>query len=115
MRCWATIFRSEKVIVIGDGNVAMDVARLALRLGSEAVVISGVPREEMACFQNEFDDAEREGTVMHYLAGAVGFIGSESGLRVFSVQGWSGRRKAKRGGILPFRSSVTGVPTRLSG
>ena len=71
----------KKVIVIGDGNVAMDVARLALRLGSEAVVISGVPREEMACFQNEFDDAEREGTVMHYLAGAVELIGSESGLR----------------------------------
>lgn len=61
----------RKVIVIGDGNVAMDVARLALRLGSEAAVVSGVPRDEMACFENEFEDAEKEGTEFHYLTGTL--------------------------------------------
>lgn len=71
----------RKVIVIGDGNVAMDVARLALRLGSEAVVVSGVPREEMACFQNEFDDAVNEGAVMHYLTGITGLLAGDGGVR----------------------------------
>ena len=71
----------RKVIVIGDGNVAMDVARLALRLGSEAVVVSGVPREEMACFPNEFDDAVNEGAVMHYLTGITGLLAGDGGVR----------------------------------
>jgi len=71
----------KKVIVIGDGNVAMDVARLALRLGSEAVVVSGVPREEMACFTNEFDDAVNEGAVMHYLTGITGLLAGDGGVR----------------------------------
>ncbi|KZK74963.1 MAG: glutamate synthase [Pelodictyon luteolum] len=61
----------RKVVVIGDGNVAMDVARLALRLGSEAILVSGVPRDEMACFDNEFLDAVREGTTVHYMSGTV--------------------------------------------
>ncbi|RXK79790.1 glutamate synthase, partial [Chlorobaculum sp. 24CR] len=56
----------KHVVVIGDGNVAMDVARLALRLGSQASIISGVPREEMACFENEYDDAKKEGATMYF-------------------------------------------------
>lgn len=70
----------KHVVVIGDGNVAMDVARLALRLGSQATIISGVPREEMACFENEFDDAKREGTTMHFLTGTAEVLGGASGV-----------------------------------
>jgi Pyruvate/2-oxoacid:ferredoxin oxidoreductase delta subunit len=70
----------KKVVVIGDGNVAMDVARLALRLGSRAAVVSGVPREEMACFKEEFDDAAREGAQMHFLAGTAEVLGGASGV-----------------------------------
>lgn len=61
----------KKVVVIGDGDVAMDVARLALRLGSEATIISGVPREEMNCKGFEFDEAMAEGAKITYLAGAT--------------------------------------------
>ena len=71
----------KKVVVIGDGNVAMDVARLALRLGAEALLISGVPREEMACFPEEFDDAFREGTTMHYMTGTLEVLKDENGIR----------------------------------
>ncbi len=69
----------KKVLILGDGNVAMDVARLALRLGSEAALVSGVPREEMACFSNEFDDAVREGTSIHYMTGAIEVLKREDG------------------------------------
>ena len=69
----------RNVLVIGDGNVAMDVARLALRLGSGAAVVSGVPREEMACFENEYDDAVREGAGMHFMSGTVEVLRGEDG------------------------------------
>uniref|UniRef100_Q3AP73 Iron-sulfur cluster-binding protein, GltD family n=1 Tax=Chlorobium chlorochromatii (strain CaD3) TaxID=340177 RepID=Q3AP73_CHLCH len=69
----------KKVLVIGDGNVAMDVARLALRLGSEAAVVAGVPREEMACFKEEFDDADHEGAVMHFMSGALELLKNDDG------------------------------------
>jgi NADPH-dependent glutamate synthase beta subunit-like oxidoreductase len=70
----------KKVVVIGDGNVAMDVARLALRLGSQAAIVSGVPREEMACFENEYDDAVREGTEMYFLTGTAEVLGGATGV-----------------------------------
>jgi len=56
------------------------VARLALRLGSEAILISGVPREEMACFPEEFDDAFREGTSMHYMTGTLEVLKGDNGV-----------------------------------
>jgi NADPH-dependent glutamate synthase beta subunit-like oxidoreductase len=70
----------KHVVVIGDGNVAMDVARLALRLGSEAAIVSGVPREEMACFENEYDDAKKEGATMYFQTGTAEVLGGESGV-----------------------------------
>jgi NADPH-dependent glutamate synthase beta subunit-like oxidoreductase len=94
-----SISLGKKVVVIGDGNVAMDVARLALRLGSEAILVSGVPREEMACFANEFDDAVREGTQIHYTAGALevlvadnavsGLLCSKMVKKVKGEEGWN--------------------------
>ncbi|MBF0588839.1 MAG: NAD(P)-binding protein [Magnetococcales bacterium] len=61
----------KHVLVIGDGDVAMDVARLALRLGSKATLLSGVAREEMNCSAYEFDEALAEGTDMKFQTGSV--------------------------------------------
>ena len=58
--------RGESVVVIGDGDVAMDTARLALRLGSKATLLSAVPRAEMACKGYEFEEAEHDGTAFQY-------------------------------------------------
>lgn len=101
----------KKVLVIGDGNVAMDVARLALRLGSQAAVVAGVPREEMACFQIEFDDAEREGTVMHYMSGALEVITGESGVQALRCAKMVKKVKGEEGWNSPipfFRYKNTG-------
>jgi NADPH-dependent glutamate synthase beta subunit-like oxidoreductase/Pyruvate/2-oxoacid:ferredoxin oxidoreductase delta subunit len=59
----------KRVVVIGDGDVAMDVARLALRLGSQSTLLSAVARADMNCSANEFEEAVQEGTVMEYQAG----------------------------------------------
>ena len=61
----------KKVVVVGDGNVAMDAVRLSLRLGAEVTLLSGVPREEMAAIDSEFDDAIAEGTKILYQLGTV--------------------------------------------
>lgn len=58
--------RGEHVVVVGDGDVAMDTARLALRLGSKATLLSAVPRPEMACKGYEFEEAEHDGTAFQY-------------------------------------------------
>ncbi len=55
------------VIVVGDGDVSMDAARLALRLGAKATLLSAVPRNEMKCSALEYEDAVREGTEMQEL------------------------------------------------
>jgi NADH-quinone oxidoreductase subunit F len=58
------------VAVIGGGNVALDAARTALRLGAEEVnVYYRRSREEMPVTEVEFDEAMSEGVNMHFLIG----------------------------------------------
>lgn len=87
----------KRVVVIGDGNVAMDVARLALRLGSQAAVVSGVPREEMACFDNEFEDAEREGARMYYQAGVREVMSGAEGVQGIRCSAMVRKQKGEEG------------------
>ena len=57
----------RKVAVIGGGNVAMDSARCAVRLGAEEVyVIYRRSREEMPARHEEVENAEEEGIHFHY-------------------------------------------------
>jgi NADPH-dependent glutamate synthase beta subunit-like oxidoreductase len=108
----------KRVLVIGDGNVAMDVARLALRLGSEAAVISGVPREEMACFDIEFEDAVREGTTPYYLTGTVEVLTGENGVRGLRCSRMVKKQKGEDGwnSPIPFlRYKSTGETFDIEG
>ncbi len=57
---------SGEVIVVGGGNVAMDVARTALRQGAEKVNLYCLEkREEMPSSADEIKEAEEEGIVIH--------------------------------------------------
>lgn len=51
----------ERVGVIGGGNVAMDAARTAIRLGCDVTVIYRRTQEEMPAIQAEYEDAVKEG------------------------------------------------------
>ena len=55
-----------KVMVVGGGNVGMDAARAALRLGAKEVHLACLEsREEMPAFEWEIENAEEEGIVIH--------------------------------------------------
>ena len=66
----------EKVAVIGGGNVAMDSARTAIRLGAEEVtVVYRRSREEMPARPCEVHHGEEEGIKFHLLASPLSFTG----------------------------------------
>ena len=68
----------KRVAVVGGGNVAMDSARTALRLGSEQVhIIYRRSRREMPAREEEIENAEEEGIIFHLLTNPVRIIGGE--------------------------------------
>jgi glutamate synthase (NADPH/NADH) small chain len=70
----------KNVGVVGAGNVAMDSARCALRLGAERVhIIYRRSREEMPARAEEAENAEEEGIEFNLLTNPVRFIGNERG------------------------------------
>ncbi|MFZ2071660.1 MAG: FAD-dependent oxidoreductase [Halobacteriota archaeon] len=65
----------KKVVVIGGGNVAIDAARCALRLGSDVTIVYRRSREEMPAIDEEITDAEEEGVKIAYLTNPGRVIG----------------------------------------
>ncbi|MGZ5360736.1 MAG: NAD(P)-binding protein, partial [Solirubrobacterales bacterium] len=58
----------RRVVVVGGGNTAMDVARTAKRLGAtDAVVVYRRTRERMPAHEFEVEEAEEEGVMMRWL------------------------------------------------
>jgi heterodisulfide reductase subunit A-like polyferredoxin len=55
----------QRVLVLGGGNVAIDCARTAVRLGAEVHLACLEPRDGMPCHAWEADAAEEEGVVIH--------------------------------------------------
>ena len=55
----------RRVLVLGGGNVAIDCARTAIRLGAEVHLACLEPRDAMPCHSWEADAAEEEGVVIH--------------------------------------------------
>jgi glutamate synthase (NADPH/NADH) small chain len=75
-----TIYDSKIVTVIGGGNVAMDAARMALRLGAEQVhIIYRRTREEMPARAEEVGHAMEEGVVFNFLRNPNKILGDDQG------------------------------------
>ena len=92
----------KRVVIVGGGNVAMDTARTARRLGAlEVKVAYRRGREEMPAHIAEVDDAEKEGVTFAFLVAPVSVVsdttGAVSGLRcqkmVLGQPDASGRRR----------------------
>lgn len=74
------IAMGKNVVVVGAGNVAMDAARTALRLGGEKVsVVYRRSREEMPARAEELHHAEEEGIEFKLLTNPLKILGSKDG------------------------------------
>jgi len=74
------IKRSRNVAVVGGGNVAMDSARTAIRLGADEVyLVYRRSREEMPARAEEAHHAEEEGLIFKFLTNPIRIIGDEKG------------------------------------
>jgi len=65
----------DKVAVIGGGNVAMDVARAALRLGAEVTVYYRRSEAEMPADRDELAEAREEGVTFRFLEAPAEILG----------------------------------------
>ena len=71
---------SKNVAVVGGGNVAMDAARCALRLGAEHVyIVYRRGMEELPARKEEVEHAEEEGIIFKILTNATEILGDETG------------------------------------
>jgi len=74
------MIESKKVAVLGGGNVAMDSARTALRLGAKEVhIVYRRSMKEMPARIEEVHHAEQEGVIFSILTNPIRFIGDEEG------------------------------------
>jgi glutamate synthase (NADPH/NADH) small chain len=74
------VVRGNDVCVVGGGNVAMDAARTARRLGAEHVyILYRRSREEMPARAEEVHHAEQEGIIFRLLCAPTEYLGDEKG------------------------------------
>ncbi|VBB06272.1 pyridine nucleotide disulphide reductase class-i signature [Lucifera butyrica] len=78
--CATPIKVGRKVAVVGGGNVAMDAARTALRLGAEKVyIVYRRSEEEMPARKEELHHAKEEGIEFRLLTNPVAVLGNDEG------------------------------------
>lgn len=71
------LFVGKRVAVIGGGNVAMDAARCALRLGSEVKILYRRSIDELPACMDEINAAAEEGVDFRWLTAPVRFLGKD--------------------------------------
>ena len=106
------ISRGRKVVVVGGGNVAMDAARTALRLGAETHIVYRRGAEEVPARKEEVEHAKEEGVIFKLLNNPVEIHGEDgwvTGIEVVAQElgepDASGRRRPQ-----PIEGSNTIIP-----
>ncbi len=80
------IMKGKRVVTVGGGNVAMDAARTALRLGAEhSMIVYRRSEAEMPARHAEIHHAKQEGLLFHLLCNPVEIIGGQDG-RVTAIR-----------------------------
>lgn len=102
------VWRGNRIVVVGGGNVAMDAARTAVRLGAlEVSLVYRRTEEEMPARREEIEHAKEEGVIIRELNAPLEIVGDQgwcAGLRVGKMRlgepDESGRRRP-----IPIESS----------
>lgn len=73
------VHAGKKVIVVGGGNVAMDAARTALRLGADTTIVYRRTENELPARKEEVHHAKEEGIHFNMLTNPVEILGDDKG------------------------------------
>lgn len=73
------VHRAKKVAVVGGGNVAMDAARCAKRLGAEVYIVYRRGMEELPARHEEIEHAIEEGIIFKTLTNPTEILGNDDG------------------------------------
>ena len=73
------IYVGQRVVVVGGGNVAMDAARTALRLGAEVHIVYRRSEEELPARVEEVHHAKEEGIIFDLLTNPTEILADENG------------------------------------
>jgi glutamate synthase (NADPH/NADH) small chain len=73
------IFLSKKAVIVGGGNVAMDAARTALRMGAETHIVYRRSEAELPARAEEVHHAKEEGIVFNLLCNPVEILVDDNG------------------------------------
>ena len=76
----------KQVAVIGGGNVAIDVARAAVRRGADVTLLYRRSREEMPAADEEVAEAEAEGVKFRFLSAPVEILGEKGKVTAIKVE-----------------------------
>ena len=97
----------SRPVVIGGGNTAIDVARSCLRLGRKPVILYRRSKQEMPAYEDEVEEAEREGISIRYLVAPIRIIrekGRVTGLECMKMRMGKPDASGRRSPI-PIRGS----------
>ena len=73
------IMHAKKAVIVGGGNVAMDAARTALRLGAETHIVYRRSEKELPARAEEVEHAKQEGIIFNLLTNPVEIHADEKG------------------------------------
>jgi len=92
----------KKVVIVGGGNVSLDAAATAKRLGAESVVlIYRRSEKEMRVWKGELDEARRQGVEMRFLTNPVSVTGKSKVVGIKCRRTRLGKQKDKTGRPIP--------------
>ncbi|MGB2868338.1 MAG: FAD-dependent oxidoreductase [Bacteroidota bacterium] len=92
----------RSVVIVGGGNVSLDTASTAKRLGAERVIlIYRRSEKEMRIWKSELNEARKQGVEIRFLTNPVSIIGSRSVRTVQCRSTRLGRKKDKSGRPIP--------------
>lgn len=89
------ISKGDRIGVIGGGNVAIDAARTAIRLGADVTIIYRRTREEMPAIDKEYTEAVNEGVKFYWQTTVEEFIGDKNKLKEVRLKSPEGERIEK--------------------
>jgi len=100
----------DRVLVVGAGNVAVDAARIALRLGARSVdVVDIVPEKERRASDKEYAEALHEGVNFRFQTSVVGILGDRK-VEKAVLQQFSRQASGRESLILPVPETEEEAP-----